>query len=356
MKIHRVIFFLIVGIFTFYSCNNPKEQKKEDNVQQTLPVERVEVDVVPLESKVFVQELISNGKIAAKEVADLYFKSAEPITEIFVRNGEKVRKGDVIARLNTFTFNNARKQAEDDLERSKLELQDMLIGQGYKLNNIDSVPAELMGLLKVKSGYNKAQNQCEMAQYNCEQATLIAPISGVIANLTSKTNTIANTSNVFCNIIDLNSMEVEFSVLENELGLIQKGSEVKVLPFSMPNIEVDGKISEINPWIDENGMVKVKASIDYHSKMVEGMSVRVSVFRSLDEQWVVPKTAVVIRTGKQVVFVYKGGKALWNYVNTELENAEQYSITSETLKEGDQIIISENINLAHESPVNIVEQ
>ena len=67
-----------------------------------------------------------------------------------------------------------------------------------------------------------------------------------------------------------------------------------------------------------------------------------------------PKTAVVLRTGKQVVFTVVDGKAVWNYVQTGLENATEYTITSETLKEGDQIIVSGNINLAHESPVKLI--
>ena len=42
--------------------------------------------------------------------------------------------------------------------------------------------------------------------------------------------------------------------------------------------------------------------------------------RSVGEQLVIPKTAVVLRSGKQVVFTLKDGKAMWNYVHTGLEN------------------------------------
>lgn len=49
------------------------------------------------------------------------------------------------------------------------------------------------------------------------------------------------------------------------------------------------------------------------------MNVRVSVKRSVGEQLVIPKTAVVLRSGKQVVFTLKDGKAMWNYVHTGLE-------------------------------------
>lgn len=355
MKFH-IIILLIIGVLTSSSCNNSqKGQEEEENTQISSPVEATDVQVIPLETRAFTQELISNGKISAQKMAELYFQSPKEIKRIFVKNGDRVKKGDLIASLNTFTFENELQRAKDELERSELDLQDMLIGQGYDLKDIDSVPVDMIRLIKVKSGYSRAANQYELAEFNRDQAVLRAPINGVIANLSSKVNNIANTSKAFCNIIDLNSMEAEFSILENELGLIKKGARIKALPYSMADVEVEGRISEINPWVDENGMVEVKAIINYHPRMIEGMSVKLHVFRFMEKQWVVPKTAIVLRASKQVVFVYQDGKAIWNYVTTGLENVTEYSITSETLKEGDQIIISENINLAHESPVNIIE-
>ena len=68
-----------------------------------------------------------------------------------------------------------------------------------------------------------------------------------------------------------------------------------------------GSISEINPLVDANGMVKVKAAVNGQGKLFSGMNVRVSVKRSLGEQLVIPKTAVVLRSGKQVVFTLKEG-------------------------------------------------
>ena len=100
-------------------------------------------------------------------------------------------------------------------------------------------------------------------------------------------------------IIDTRSLEVIFTVLENELAMIRTGDKVRVSPFAMPDVVVEGRVTEINPWVDKNGMVQVKASVGYHQRMVEGMNVRVSIFRSLGKHWVVPKSAVVLRTGRR---------------------------------------------------------
>ena len=67
-------------------------------------------------------------------------------------------------------------------------------------------------------------------------------------------------------------------------------------------VTADGRISEITPLVDKDGMVQVKAAVNDKGQLFEGMNVRVSIHRSLGKQLVVPKSAVVLRSGKQVVF------------------------------------------------------
>ncbi len=348
-----LVFLGVLHLFT--SCKTNKKEKPDDSVQQLLPDAPAEVTAITLKTVDFEHELVSNGKISARTVAELKFQTSETIAQIFVKNGSRVSQGQRIAVLDTYSINNRLEQAKDALDRSRLEMQDVLIGQGYKLDSLDAVPAEVMELARIKSGFNSAQTSYNMATHDLQRATLTAPIGGVIANLFAKPHTLSSPSEVFCHIIDTRSLEVQFTVLENELGFIHIGDNMKIVPFSMPGVEVTGRVSEINPWVNENGMVQIKAAVNYNARLVEGMNVRVSTFRSVGRQWVVPKTAVVLRTGKQVVFTVVDGKAVWNYVQTGLENATEYTITSETLKEGDQIIVSGNINLAHESPVKVVE-
>ena len=101
-------------------------------------------------------------------------------------------------------------------------------------------------------------------------------------------------------------------------------------------------------------MVKVKAAVNGKGRLCSGMNVRVNVHRSLGGQLVIPKSAVVLRSGKQVVFTLKDGKAMWNYVHTGLENMEEYTIT-DGLEEGMEVIVTGNVNLAHEAPVKVIK-
>ena len=160
-------------------------------------------------------------------------------------------------------------------------LRDVLISQGYPADDISQVPEETMKLAKVKSGYDQSKSQYEMAKYNAEHATLIAPFAGVVANLFSKPYNLANTSEIFCTVIDMQGMEVDFTVLESELPLIKNGDKVVIKPYSDAATVHEGNISEINPLVDDKGMVKVKARVNGAGRLFSGMNVRVSVHRSL---------------------------------------------------------------------------
>ena len=351
---HLTIFCVLAALL---ACHNGKPDEngnaEEESIETILPEATDEVTVLPLKSAEFHHELISNGKLSARRSADLRFESAEPIAAIFVKNGDRVKKGQKIAELAPFRLANKTAQAKDALERAKLELQDVLIGQGYLLEDSAKVPAATLRLARVKSGYDEATASYRLAVYEEERATLTAPFDGIVANLFAKPFNTASTAESFCTVNDPRSLEASFSVLESELPLIRIGDRVRVTPFAADGQATEGRISEINPVVDTNGMVQVRAAVADQGKLFEGMNVKVSIHRSLGRQLVIPKGALVLRTGKQVVFTLVDGKAYWNYVRTGLENADSYTI-EEGLKEGDVVITGGNINLAHETPVKVL--
>ena len=346
MKDFALLPLLVLTLLGACGDKTPQGDAAESGVETVLPDETNKVTVVTLQAGDFHHELISNGKLSARRMADLRFESAEPIACIFVKNGERVTQGQRIAELATFRLANKTAQAKGTLDKAELELKEVLVGQGYSLADTARVPAATLRLAKARSGYDLA-----LAQYE-QNATLTAPFEGVIANLSARQANIASTTKAFCTVIDPRSLEASFTVLESELPLIHVGDKVEVTPFASPDERAEGRVTEINPRVDENGMTRVKASVNGAARLFEGMNVRVSVRRSVGGQLVVPKSAVVLRSGKQVVFTAVDGKAYWNYVRTGLENAESYTIV-EGLKAGDAVITSGNINLAHEAPIEI---
>ncbi len=337
------------------SCGDGKTpEEKEGEIETVLPETLSEVTAIKLHPLTFTHELVSNGKIEAAQSAELRFQSAQIIAHIYVKNGEAVKKGQKIAELDRFKLRNSTLQARESLEQAVLELQSVLIGQGYALKDSTRVPEETMRLAKLRSGYEQRKSQYDLACYEESQAVLTAPFDGVVANLFQKAQNIANTSVAFCRIIRTQGMEATFTVLEGELPLIKPGDRVVISPYADRDIRQEGRISEINPFVDDKGMVTIKATVDGGKRLFEGMNVRVHIHREVERCLVVPKTAVVLRSGKQVVFTLKDGKALWNYVQTGLENSSSYTIT-EGINVGDSVIVTGNINLAHESVVLLVD-
>ena len=340
----------------FLSCSSPKGSGEEGSVTTVLPDEISEVRAMRLEYADFHHELIANGTVAARNKADLRFLFSENIAAIYVKNGDRVVKGQAIAMLDRFKLQNALAQAKDNLERAKLDLRDVLIGQGYSLGDSARIPPDVMQLAQVKSNYGQSLNQYDLAEYNLQHAVLYAPFDGVVANLFAKAHNLPDGSQPFCTIIDNTRPEVEFKVLESELPFLSKGDAVRVSPYSMNDYSCEGQVAEINPVIDQNGMVRVKAGLtNTKNQLYDGMNVKIRVQRSLGKRLVIPREALVLRTNKKVVFVLKGEHAQWVYVQTGLENATEYEVT-EGLAVGDSVIYYGNMNLAHESPVKLINR
>ena len=331
-----------------------EEQQADEHVQALPPGEVAAVRTMVLQEQTFRHELISNGTVVAAQRADLRFEETGMVEDIFVKNGQRVRKGQKIAQLAQFKLENTLQQAADNLEKAKLELQDVLISQGYTLADSLKVPQETMKIAKIKSNYAYSLIQYDLAKYSLSHSVLYAPYDGVIANLSAKKYNMPPGNEPFCTVIANEGMDAQFSVLETELPLIRQGDRVELSPFSIQNYQATAVIEEINPLVDEHGMVKVKARIQGAATgLYEGMNIRVRVQRVAGKQLIVPKEALVLRNNRKVVFTAKNSQALWNYVETGLENASGYVII-DGLQAGDSVIYEGNLNLAHETPVEVV--
>lgn len=338
------------------SCSGASkgDESDTDSIATVLPSRTPEVKVVELQPQQFTHEVMSNGKMAAHDFADLQWTTADAVIDkIYVKNGDRVRAGQPIASLDRFKLENQLRQNRNDLAKARLELSDVLIGQGYDPEKPQEVPEEVMKLARLRSGLDQAETVLEATQRSLNESTLTAPFAGVVANLFQRAHNRPSASEPLCRIISDAAMDVEFSVLESELAVVSPGQEVRVQSFSAPD-EFEGAVTEINPLVGEDGLVKVRARVNRPTGLFDGMNVKVSVHRALGSQLVVPKSAVVLRTGKQVVFTEQGGIAMWNYVTTGLENMNDIVIT-DGLTPGQRVIYDGNMNLAHESPVKVID-
>ncbi len=356
----RAPLFFSVLIFVF-GCNSKANKEDQELEKRRYLNEPNQVEVMVLRPTDFRKELISNGNLKATGKSVLKFSISGELIKLDYRNGDYVKKGATIAGLSSADQRSRIEQAKTTLKKAELELADFLLGHGnLELKDTSRMSPELLAIGKIRSGYQDAQQELKAAQEEYASCFLKAPFSGKVANLNYKLFEQVSPGEEFCTLIDDRVFEVEFSVLETELKDIEVGKAAKIAPFSMGST-FQGSITEINPMVDENGLVTAKAVVKNTGDLMEGMNVKIYIESMVPEQLVVPKEAIVLRQNQEVLFKVVDGKAYWTYVKTTNENSMSFSVIAHpdkgaTLSPGDSVIVSGNLNLAHESEVEVKEE
>ncbi len=345
----------LLAIIFVFSCSEQvsKTNESENNDVNAKPSP---VSVQIIKPQTFALQTISNGLVEAKQLVELRFRTSGTLEKVNFANGEKIKKGDIIAKLESQQQQINLKKAEEAVKNAENELSSLLLGFGGKEDDTNSVNNSLLQNLKSQSGYTIALLNLKSAKLDLENTLLKAPFSGKIAEIKTQNYNFISGSDPFCTLISSNDFNVNFNIIEKELSKIHIGQQIKIIPTANDSILFNGKIIEINPVVDENGLIKIKAKVDNKRNnkfdLVSGMNVKVIIENIIHNQLVIPKSALILRSGRQVVFTYNNGQAIWNYVSTGSENKTSYIVTK-GLEENDTVIISGALNLAHEASVVI---
>ncbi len=340
----------IILLLLFASCNANTKKTEEEIVKTRITEDEIIVETIIVEVQNFDHQIITTGKLYAIEKADLRFKTSETIKQIYFRNGNTVGKGQTIAILENSIQKNELLQSKNFLDKAFIERRKLLIE-----NDIDSLNADSVKIknINIRSGYNEAVNQVEKYKIAYSQTILKAPFDGVIANLDKKQYNYISTSEVFCTLINKSVFEAEFMILESEIANISLNQSVTIIPYGIDSVKLSGYLTQINPIVDNNGMIKIKAKVtNTKNILIEGMNIKVFINKTKYNQLVIPKKALIIRSGKELVFTYENGLAKWNYIETLAENSNSF-LLRKGIKIGDTLIISNNTNLVHDSFVKL---
>jgi hypothetical protein len=133
---------------------------------------------------------------------------------------------------------------------------------------------------------------------------------------------------------------------------LKKGMKALAIPLAGTDNQLSGTISEINPSVNKKGLAQIIIKLKQSDGVLPGLSTRVVIHVTEKPTIVIPLKAVVKRSERHVVFNLAEGRAKWNYVTLGKDNGEQVQIL-EGLEENMQIITSNNLQLAHDSPVRV---
>ncbi|MBZ4676470.1 MAG: efflux transporter periplasmic adaptor subunit [Anaerophaga sp.] len=345
---------LFISIIT--ACSTSQTNKNKDNEEDAARISQSdeappEVITTPVRKGNFSRELVSNGKLEVQNQARVAFEVQEQIMDVKVKEGELVKQGQILGHLQSFTYRKALEKAQNSYDQALIDLEDQLLGFGYNMKDTASIPEPVLKMARIRSGYNTASIALEEARHNLQQTTINAPISGVVSNLQAEAHNPSSAYEKFCDILDNSVMRISFHVLETELSFVKEHQTVEVFPFAMPDKSFKGTVTSINPNVDDEGMIRVTAQIPNPGRtLINGMNAKVLLKNSIPDCLIVPREAVLYRQNRKVVFVFEDGKAIWHYVETGFENSNHITIT-EGLEEGDEVIVENNLNLAHETLV-----
>lgn len=334
-----------------------QESSDEEMARGNYTIENNDVTVMTLQRRAFEKQLVCNGRLEARDKASIQFGTSGEVYKVNVREGQQVHKGQVLASLDKDQAERNLRQARLSFDKAEMTLADRLLDYGYTLADTAKIPAEQKRVIYLNSGFLDAKMSLENAELAYSQCELKAPFSGKVAGLEGRAHEQAGK---LCTIIDDSRFLVRFSVLETEYGFVREGQKVTISPFADREVSVDGRIVSINPTVGQNGQISVTAEVPGGKGLIDGMNVKVTAVSETPGQLVVPKSAVVIRDGMEVLFRYIDGHARWTYVNVLMSNSTEHAVTANTdrgadLNVGDLVIVTGNLNLGEDSPVTIAD-
>lgn len=345
---HHVIRLFLVLLFSACSSTNSPPGESDNIIRSSIPA--TEVTVVSATVKPFEYLISASGKIVSSAEVRIQCRRPGIIEKILVGNGQTVVRGQILGILTSETQKLSLSKAQVSLTEKKLEYSDQMVygsaGDSARYKKVSENVRILSGLAAAEIAYEEAK-----LEYN--NSFIRAEIAGLVSGIETNVGSPINQGDLFCFVHDPNNLLVKAEVLEADALQLAKGMLADVQPMANAKETYSAKVESINPRVDEKtGLVKVMLKLSGNSRAFPGMHVQTIMRLPYSKNIIVPKEAVVIRSGKAVVFTAREGLAKWNYVTLGRENGKDVEIL-EGLKEGEKVIITNNLQLAHDAPVTV---
>ena len=303
-----------------------------------------------------VKSIESNGEIYATELIDVGAQVGGQIKKLYVKLGDVVKAGDMIAEIDSATQQNNvdTKKAQLGIYEAKLnsakvalEISKTKFKREQELfaknatskeefeNAKNTLAANEASLKEIEAQIAQAKISLNTAQIDLGYTKIIAPKGGVVVSVQVEEGQTVNsnqTTPTIVNIADLSKVQLKMEIAEGDITKIKVGSKVEYSILSEPNRKFYARISSIDPGLTtlSNGKYKTTSSsgtttssssssaIYYYAKAVVdnpdgtlriGMTTQNTIILdSAKDAVIVPSIAVKNEEGKSVVYVLKKGK------------------------------------------------
>ncbi len=311
-----------------------------------------------------VVSVIAAGEAAAWLESRLLAQVEGIALQIPVRENQVVRSGQTLMALDTIDLALNVRDAEASLAQARATYRERTLFDDQIED--PEVRAERERVARAQSGLDQAEVALERAQLQLTRSRVAAPFSGRVANLLVSQGHRVQAGDELMTIVDLDPIKVEVQVLEAEVGHLAAGGVAQVTFAAFRDEKFIGRIETINPMI-ETGSRTARVTVrvpNPEGRILPGMYASVSLeTRRYPDRVLVPKSAVLERDRRTMLFVYegdeRGGLAKWNYVTIGLENDSLVEIVddpdTEMLEPGQIVLIDGHNTLIHDAVVRLDE-
>jgi len=366
-----LLFVAVVGLGLYGLWPVLTGQAEDEAAKQDVeaPSSKAAVDAVVAERVDFPLRTQASGHLVPWQRSRIHAEAGGPVVERAVEEGDRVDEGDLLVRLKNEEEQIALEEARAEFLEARAEYEAKYEGSEPVLAAFDSTGgssvidrSDRQATQAAVSGLTAAQQAVERARLNLERTRVTAPFAGRVANVEVEEGQYVSSGAEVATLLQDRRMKVEVDVLESDVVHVRKGASVRVhVPSLGPEEDstagVDGHVWAVNPVVErESGTGRVTVSIpNPDGRLVSGLYAEARIeTQRLQGRLVVPEEAVLVRQGRDLVFVVEGGRAQWQYVNVGARSGDYVEIT-DGVTLGDTVAVDGHFALAHDAPVRVDE-
>ncbi len=351
-----VIIVLFIAGMAFYPTLRNLIKKEEDSKSMTLPGagsgERggrtLNVNAEIVRSDVLKEMKYETGKLIPDEEVSLSFETSGKITDIFFKEGSSVKKGDLLAKVNDKPL-----QAELKKLLAQIPLTEDRVYRQKALLEKDAVSKEAYE--QVMTELEKLNADIELVKARIAQTELRAPFDGEIGLRLVSEGSYASPTTVVATLTKIIPLKIEFSVNEKYAGLIKNGTPLTFRLSAKDNEKYNASVYALESSVDPNTLtLKVRAIYpNANGALKPGRSVSIELnYHIMNEALTVPSEAIIPEMGRDIVYIYSGGKAKQMEITKGLRTESRVQVTR-GLHAGDTLITTGVMQLRDGIPVKI---
>jgi RND family efflux transporter MFP subunit len=335
--------------------------------------------------------LNASGYVVAQRKAAVASKITGRLVSLYVSEGSRVKKGQVIARLENEDAEAAREQAKANLsvananlEQARAELKDATLTYNRNKRLITNGAISHVEYENSEIRYNKAKAVVDSAEATIkansaalrsatvaeDYAIIRSPFDAVvltknadIGDIVTPLGAAANAKAAVVTIADMASLEVEADVSESNLSLIKSGQPCQIQLDALPDSRFNGVVKTIVPTADRSkASIMVKVTFTNNDpRILPEMSAKVAFLsRPVRPEEMKPRTAldrnaVIDRGSKKVAFLVKGDEVVETTVSIGEQFGDMIEILS-GLKSGDKVVLKPLDKLKNGSKIKFAEK